>query len=104
MHRQHLLNIFRTPPPLGAFFVVVFCHLYGGVNGPEVDGLEDIAVQLGGLVRLERQSHLDERVREPLFFFIHKKDDEPKRQPARKMAENKKQKIGTKAKNKQMPR
>ena len=50
-------------PPLG----VSGTHLYGGVNGPEVNGLEDVAVQRGRLVRLEGQTHLDERVRESLW-------------------------------------
>lgn len=48
------------------FFFSLFFYLDGGVDGPEVDGLEDVPVELGGLVRLERQAHLDERVRESL--------------------------------------
>lgn len=41
-------------------------HLYGSVDGAEVDRLEDIAVQLGGFVRFEGQPHLDESVRKTL--------------------------------------
>lgn len=48
------------------FSFFFFFYLDGGVDGPEVNGLEDVPVELAGLLRLERQAHLDESVREPL--------------------------------------
>lgn len=65
----------KPPPPYPCEFFCFGSHLYGGVNRPEVDGLEDVAVELGSLVRLEGQSHLDVRVREPLVFYFYNDDD-----------------------------
>lgn len=38
--------------------VYIHTHLDGRLDRSEVDGLEDVPVELGGLLRLEREPHL----------------------------------------------